>query len=212
MPWVETAETTQYEAKPGQDLITKQLENLDSNVSPPQWPPKAFNKEFTISDGKATARHSVYQGNNADQYIIRGSMSQEPIATHPMFHKGDSKIEAEEWKKYRKWQADPDSTTWRPDGGDASANFKKFFAFIERGTEYFLNGTCEIQITEMVTGTPSIRALGRIDSPPRAPALPNGRTWLIVGVDAEKIGDEWRQTTTYRASMDFGWDEQLYKR
>jgi len=211
MPWVETGETTQYEARPGQNLLTKQMENLDSGSSPPGWPANSFNREVSTADGKTTARYSVYENTPSEQYVIRGSMSQEPIATHPMFHKGDSKIEAAEWKKYRKWQADPSSTTWRPDGSDASAAFKKFYSFIERGTEYFLNGTCEIQITEVINGTPSIRQLGRIDAPPSAPSLPNGRDWLIVGVDAEKIGDQWRQTVTYRASMDFGWDNELYK-
>jgi hypothetical protein len=211
MPWIETARTEQPESKPGFDLITVTQENLDAGAQQPQWPLGAFNREFTQADGKAIARHSVYT-KKQPSYTIRGSMSQEPLATHPMFQKGADKIEQDEWGKYKKWQSDPTSVDWTPDGPKASASFKKYWSFVERGIEYFLNGTVEMQITEIVSSQPSIRQLGRRDTPPNAPSLPNGRDWLVVGVDADNLGvGEWRQTTTYRASMDDGWDQGIYK-
>jgi len=210
MPWLETGINTVYEARPGQDLKTVTQENLDAGATPPTFPPNSFNREFTTVDGKGVARYSYYEGNLKDSYVIRASMSTEPIATHPMFQEGGKYvISAGEWTNYKKWQQDPTSTSWKPDS--ATTNFKRYYAFIEKGIEYFLNGTVEAQITEIINGQPNIKQLGRIDAPPRAPSLPNSRNWMIVGVDAERIGDtDWRQTVTYRASMDNGWNKEIY--
>ncbi len=215
MAWTLASRTVQYEAKPGQDMVTEIKESLVPGVQP-VWRNGSFNREFSENDGKYSARESYYlqanRGNEAS-YIIRGAVSQEPIATHPMFANGAFKIEQAEWKKYRQWQADPQSGEWSPE--TASASFKRFYEFVERGVESFLAGTVEIQITEIQLNQPRMRDLGRLEAPPNAPILANGRNWIVVGIDADRLHGEqgrveWRVVTTYRASAAGGWDRTIY--
>ncbi len=212
--WTLVSRAVQYEARPGQDMVTEVRESLEVGQTP-VWRTGSFNRELSESDGKAIARESFYQqrANNDTSYVIRGAVSQEPIATHPMFQTGAFKIDQAEWRNYRKWQADPGSVSWSPD--NASSAFKKFYELVERGVESFLAGTVEVQITEVQPNQPRMRDIGRIEAPPNAPILANGRNWIVVGLDADRLFAEqgrieWRVVTTYRASAAGGWNRDIY--
>ena len=169
-------------------------------------------------DGKLVMRYTVVVSGGAATYQINGTTSQEPLATHPMFVSGDNAIEADEWKKWKIWDADPHDVElngWKPDGDDASDGMKKYYAYRNRGIEDYLLGSVTMRVITEETSSPSLANLGRIVSPPGAPALPNGRTWLCVGIDGERTAygmNKWKVTREYRASAAGGWDTDIYSK
>jgi len=58
-----------------------------------------------------------------------------------------------------------------------------------------------------------VSGLSRIQTPAGAPGLEDGRTWLLVGVDAEIVNiaqNIWKVTRDYKASGAGGWDTDIY--
>ena len=177
----------------------------------------------TQEDGKYVMRYTIVVTGSATTYQINGSTSQEPLATHPMFQSaGDYPITAEEWKKWKIWEADPhdpDLAGWKPDGGSDSGSvsegLKKFYAYYNRGIQDYLLGTVTMRVTTEEQSSPSLKNLGRIDTPQGAPALENGKNWLCVGIDAERTAygyTLWKVTREYRASAAGGWDTDIYSK
>lgn len=216
MSFIEVSKTKSFYARYGLHVEVTRLENIAdlTALTEPSWPQGSYDRELTFADGKQVATYSEYvaTGSTTGDYSIRGTVAQEPLETHYRFTKGDKKIEETEWKKYAKFKNDPSTTTWRPDGDEATDNFKEFFSFIERGIEYYLASTVEMTVTKIVEVPPVLANIGTIDPPDNAPTLPRSRDWLIVGIDADKLNDRtFRVVTTYRASGDGGWENDLYK-
>ena len=190
--------------------ITVTLESFDGMPSAPSG---ARDITTEYADGKNVLRYTY--GTDIT-YNIQGSCSQEPLATHPMFGpSGDYTIPADEWKNWKLWEADPNDPNlsgWKPDGDSVSDGMQKFYAYYNRGKTDFLLGTVTMRVTEEDEGSPNFANLGRITTPAGAPALPDGRNWLLVGIDAEQqvsVGT-FKVTREYRASAAGGWDPDIY--
>ena len=213
MAFTEVSVSKSFYSRYGQHVKTTRLERVDAltELTEPIWPADSFDREMSWSDGKQIATYSQYEATTTSEYSIRGTVSQEPLETHYRWTKGVKIVEAAEWKKYAKWKSDPSSGTWRPDNAEATANFKDFYSYIERGIEFFLASTVEMTVTTITSTAPVLANIGTIDPPVDAPVLPRSRDWLIVGIDADKLNDtKFRVVTTYRASGDGGWENDLY--
>ena len=190
---------------------------VESFQSYPAAPGGAKNIQKSHEDGKFTLRYTLLTDSAEATYTINGSTSQEPIATHSMFGPdGDYTIEEDEWKKWKQWEADPKDTElngWKPDSDDASDGMKKYYAYRNRGVDDYLLGTVTMRVAQEGQAEPSCDGIGRIQSPPGAPGLPDDRNWLLVGIDAEKVGaSSWKVTREYRASGAGGWDPEIYSK
>ena len=125
---------------------------------------------------------------------------------------GDYPITDDEWKKWKQWDADPNDPNlegWKPDGDDVSDGMKKYYAYRNRGVDDFLLRNGHDAGDKTTTRAPNLANLGRIATPAGAPALPDSRTWLLVGIDAEQqVGGRHVQghAREYRASAAGGWD------
>jgi hypothetical protein len=190
---------------------------VESFQSYPDIPNGAKNIQRSHEDGKYVSRYTLLTGGADATYTITGGVSQEPIGTHPMFGSdGGYGIEDDEWKKWKLWETDPrdpDLAGWKPDGDDASTGMKKYYAYRNRGIDDYLLGTVTMRVSQEGQSGPDLGGIGRIQSPPGAPSLPDGRNWLLVGVDAERVGSStWKVTREYRASGAGGWDREIYNR
>lgn len=180
-------------------------------------PGGAKNIQKTLEDGKYVVRYTIVTGGADATYTITGGVSQEPIGTHPMFgSQGGYSIGEDEWKKWRIWESDPkdpELAGWKPDGSDASSGMKRYYALRNRGVDDYLLGTVTMRVSQEGQSGPDLGGIGRIQSPSGAPALPDSRNWLLVGVDAERVGSaSWKVTREYRASGAGGWDPEIYSR
>jgi len=190
---------------------------VESFQAYPDVPSGAKNIQKTHEDGKFVLHYTLLTGSAETTYTVTGSTSQEPIGTHPMFGPdGDYTIEADEWKKWKLWEADPKDLElggWKPDCDDASDGMKKYYAYRNRGVDDYLLGTVTMRVTQEGQAEPSMDGIGRIQSPPGAPSLPDNRNWLLVGVDGERVGtSSWKVTREYRASGAGGWDPEIYSK
>ena len=163
-------------------------------------------------DGKFTLSYTLQTGDSAAVYSIKGSTSQEPLATHAMFRSGDWAITAEEWRKWKLWETDPkdaDLADWKPEKG--SVGMQAYYDYRNRGVDDYLLGTVTMTISVEDSGMPNLRGLGRRATPEGAPSLDEGRTWLLTGIDADSVGrTTWKVTREYRASGAGGWDPNIY--
>ena len=210
---IQTAESIAWTPTQGEETSY----TVESFLSYPGVPGGAKNIQKTHEDGKVVLRYTLLTGSVDATYTITGSVSQEPIAVHPMFGPdGNYTIEADEWKKWKLWEADPkdpDLDGWKPDADDSSEGMKKYYAYRNRGVDDYLLGTVTMRVAQEGQNEPSLDGLGRIQTPPGAPSLPNNRNWLLVGVDAERVGTAtWKVTREYRASGAGGWDPEIYSR
>ena len=190
---------------------------VESFQSYPSAPGGAKNIQKTHEDGKFVLRYTLLTGTASATYTITGSTSQEPIGTHPMFGSdGSYSIDDDEWKKWKLWEADPkdpELSGWKPDSDDASDGMKKYYAYRNRGVDDYLLGTVTMRVAEEGQNQPSLDGLGRIQTPAGAPSLPDQRNWLLVGIDAERVGtSSWKVTKEYRASGAGGWDPEIYSK
>ncbi len=190
---------------------------VESFLSYPDVPGGAKNIQKTHEDGKFVLRYTLLTGSAEATYTISGSVSQEPIATHPMFGPdGSYSIEDDEWKNWKLWETDPhdpELSGWKPCGDDASEGMKKYYAYRNRGVDDYLLGTVTMRVAEEGQSQPNLGGLGRIQTPPGAPSLPDNRNWLLVGIDAERVGtSSWKVTREYRASGAGGWDAEIYSK
>jgi len=210
---IQTAESIAWTPTQGEETSY----TVESFLSYPGVPGGAKNIQKTHEDGKFVLRYTLLTGSVEATYTITGSVSQEPIAVHPMFGPdGNYTIDADEWKKWKLWEADPkdpDLDGWKPDADDSSEGMKKYYAYRNRGVDDYLLGTVTMRVAQEGQNEPSLDGLGRIQTPPGAPSLPNNRNWLLVGVDAERVGTAtWKVTREYRASGAGGWDLEIYSR
>lgn len=210
---IQTAESIAWTPTQGEETSY----TVERFLSYPGVPGGAKNIQKTHEDGKFVLRYTLLTGSVDATYTITGSVSQEPIAVHPMFGPdGNYTIEADEWKKWKLWEADPkdpDLDGWKPDADDSSEGMKKYYAYRNRGVDDYLLGTVTMRVAQEGQNEPSLDGLGRIQTPPGAPSLPNNRNWLLVGVDAERVGTAtWKVTREYRASGAGGWDPEIYSR
>ena len=209
----QTAEAIAWTPDKGEETTA----TLESFAGYPVPPADAKNIQKSYEDGKYVLRYTITTNSQDTTYSITGSVSQEPLATHAMFGpKGDYKIEAAEWKKWKLWEADPkdaELSDWKPDGTSASAGMKKYYEYRNRGLDDYLLGTVTMRVVKEDQSEPSFDKLGRIAAPPKAPPLPDSRTWLLVGIDGERVGQgRWKVTREYRASGAGGWDTTIYSK
>lgn len=200
-----------YRVADGENVKTVTAESFTGWPSPPAG---ARDIQRSLEDGKYTLRYTIQDGQGQqDTYTLSASVSQEPLATHPVF----KDIADDEWKKFKAWEKDPGDETlggWTPDGQSAGELMRKYTRYRNKGVEDYLLGTVTMRVAQEDQGSPNLNNLGRIASPPYAPSLPNGRNWLLVGIDAERTGPSgrWRVTREYRASGQGGWDQELYSK
>ena len=204
---------TAYSEKIGDqgDEQTITVESFDTMPSPPDG---AKDITTSLEDGRFVLRYTIVIG-GVTTYTITGGVSQEPLATHPMFQSGgDYEVSADEWKKWKIWESDPHDVElngWKPDDDGNSDGMKKYYEYRNRGVDDFLLGTVTMRVTETDTNQPSLSGLGSIQTPPGAPPLENGRNWLLVGIDGERVADQsWKTSREYRASRAGGWDSLIY--
>jgi hypothetical protein len=209
--WIQERITKSFDQKNGQTKITETwkkfdgtLDLLDSSNA------NAFDRVSELEGMVHTYTESYYEDNDGESVSIRGSISEEPLETHPMFQEdGSNKIAADEWESYRDWQENPSS--WNIE--DATDNFKLYWKLRKKGVTSFLSATIETHVTKFETRPADSTDVGTIQSDPACPSLDSKRNWLLYAVSGTRQGTKnlWLNTYVYKSSGANGWDVQMYK-
>ena len=209
---------TQIQTKREQSIDSKGLlvQSITEEIVPASSigeisiPPNARNIRQSISDGRATLSYDISGGSDAAASVsVSATASQEPLATHPYFQTGGKWAVTEaEWKKWGEWDK---TTVPNPLPAGLSAGFQKFIQLTQKGFTDYLQPRVVVRNTTTQNNFPSLRNLGRIDSPSSAPTLPGGANWLLSGVEGQREqGGSWTITQEFTSSGAMGWNEDIY--
>jgi hypothetical protein len=191
---------------------TTETQTWESFTGMPSAGGGAKNIRKSHADGKYTVTFDIppqeqNPGNQGDEYSVEGSMSQEPIETHEKFQS----IDAETWRKwnlYKNNPTDPELGNWKPEESAAAT----LAALYNKGITDYLVPRAVVRITKREGGPPNLGRLGKIGSPPGAPAVPGSTNWMLVGASGNRSAEDGKWTTSYEymSSGPGGWDREVY--
>jgi hypothetical protein len=92
----------------------------------------------------------------------------------------------------------------------ASGRFAYFGPGPFVGQEYFLMPKAEYRYGYNTPSAPSLGLVGTRRTPPSAPSLRSGQTWLLTAVVWRRQGGIRRVTEIYKASGQNGWNTTIY--
>jgi hypothetical protein len=190
----------------GQTIETQTWESFSS---PPSAPLGAKNIRRTHTDGKHTLVCDIAPSqNDGDGFTVEGSMSQEPIETHEMF----KDISPEDWKKWNLWKNNPNDESlggWKP--SDIPGPMTKLGELYEKGITDYLVPRAVVRINTSEGAAPRLSRLGRIETPSRAPTLPQGANWMLTGASGSREeSGKWNNSYEYLSSGPAGWNQEIY--
>lgn len=161
--------------------------------------------------------------NAAVEKIIDGSLTQEPIDTHPEF----ADIMTDAGDPFEK-QIDGKLVFIFPNGAVFEAESRRFLYFTtylpdaegnpsfteineDAGTQNYLAPSLTYTESTIEEAWPNLDLLGYIDDPPDAPTLPGERNFLLSKVRARSIADLYYETTfVWMASGPRQWRPKWY--
>jgi hypothetical protein len=171
----------------------------------------AFDRSMSKSRGEAIYTESYYTDFPTNGSLsVRANLTEEPLETHPRFGKnGESKIEDDEWLKYRKYQDGEEG--WKPETG--SSNFQLFWSLKKKGINGYLSSSLEAQVTVFQDSAADSSKVGQVVSHSLLPTLSDSKDWILFAVNGQKEGakGKWKNTYVFKASGAGGWDADLYK-
>jgi hypothetical protein len=208
--WYQLSLRKSFDQKNGQTRVTEvwhkkttSFLNIDASNA------NAFDRSSSYEKGYHTYTESYYVDIPASgQVSIRAGVAEEPIETHPMFHKGPFIIANDEWVKYRNWLND--ASSWSPTQG--TTNFQKLWELKKKGIDSYLAATCEASITKFEASPADSTDVGTIQAESELPNLSDDKDWILFSVNGTKDGakNKWLNTYTYKASGKGGWEPKLY--
>ena len=141
-------------------------------------------------------------------YSIHGSLTSEPIETHPKMVTllASATEELTKWRLWLKDSKDPKLGGWDPRTA-TTEGVQRLFYYWQRGTNSYLKPRVSIK-KQYINATPSISNNGKISSPGVSlTGIPN---WLQSGAEAELVGSMWRISGDYLGGAGSGWNNFLY--
>lgn len=151
------------------------------------------------------------QGASAPVYTMGLSLSEEPLLTFAGYDTiSDEEREALQAIITGK-ETDADGDPWKD--RISSTEGLQALGKIQRGqTSYYSPRITwrESFVRNKGVRTSELNKIGEIDTPPGAPSLAQGRTWLLNGVTQEQEGNSFRIEREWLASDRGGWDPDIY--
>ena len=153
-------------------------------------------------------------------YSIRGSLSSEPIETHP-----DFTVFAGKWNDDSTWVNGAEF--YGEEDGDKQGQFKGFSHLLDddvpnpkAGLKTYLEPSIVLSEVRVFSGAfieseqINLEQLGNIDSVPNSSYLPqvySDRNWLLISCDVSQVGEGVRRSLSWRLSGRRKWDADVYK-
>jgi hypothetical protein len=81
----------------------------------------------------------------------------------------------------------------------------KLFGFLVRGVEYFLAPSVVARVSEIQSSLPTTAGLCKVSNPSEVSA-PDNTFWVLTGISASPIGNQYEVTREY-TSIPAGWDD-----
>jgi len=186
-------------------------------------PPSSGVMEYSVTYSPGEARHTWRQyasGLGGDGtaatppgspgVVCTGIVTPEPLITHPLFQTGTYALTEKDKTAISQAEADPKQfvalATQTESAGLALYAQKRL-----KGQDSYLIPSVNIQTVADETSFPDLSNVGKIGSPQgNIPAL-GGRTFLLVGAQADPVAPNmWRVTREWRGSGPQGWSQDLY--
>ena len=220
MPAVLVKEEKLIDSK-GNPIVTETWEDFEEEPPiPPSATRIARNVRRSHSEGKyvLTFDRSPFfdegepgQGNGStDSYSVEGSLSQEPIETHPKF----KTLTVNDWKNWRTWKdnpADPALNGWKPSQEPTDSPLYLLWKLYSKGITDYLVPRAVVRERRNETSPPNLSRLGKIQPPQNAPNLPSGGNWLLSGVSGtQEQNASWTNSYEYLSSGENGWNNDIY--
>ena len=181
-------------------------------------PSNAFDVQKNLADGKYTTTYKTLDsssgggtgGTSGYSYEMHGTLSTEPLKTHPYFAVGGKyALSTDDLEKIK--LAEADATLWKTyvSGMGNLATYSKYFGIY--GIDSYLVPALTLSITTQEGGLPNLTGLGKTAVPINAPQLQGNANWLLSGCSASyQAGGTWKVTREYRSSGPLGWNQYLY--
>lgn len=156
--------------------------------------------------------------------VIEGTLSTEPIDTHPEFAGVMGDLSTGPWEKI----VDGKAVYLFANGAVFEAETRRFLYFTtylpdtdgnltfdtinpDAGIQNYLAPSISYTESLLENAWPDLEDLGWINTPSAAPVLPTGRTWLLNRIRSRNIADQYFETQIgWQASGPRGWNETWY--
>jgi len=176
-----------------------------------------YEAETNREPGEVFAVTCTYRGIVADNPVVYmqqsfdGTLSSEPIATHPKFAHPVSSPPVLPAEVVAIENALANHQLYTIDFPDATAEGVKLFTYMLRKQDSYFCVRSNYTQSYTSRNIPSdYSALGKISNPPGAPNLPDSENWLFSGLSWTKAGGVVIVKREYMASGRLGWDSYLY--
>ena len=216
MPSTITAQSANWDSQYGSFVLTTTAEAFDTY---PQVPSDALDATKSYQDGKYVVTYREIQGAGSSSgtsysYEMHGTLSTEPLKTHPYFAAGGKyALSTDDLEKIK--LAEADATLWKKyiaaGAGGTSGLYVYSAYFGVFGIDSYLVPSLTMSITTTEGGLPNLTKLGKVDVPINAPQLSGNANWLLSGCTASsQPNGGWKITREYRSSGPLGWNQYLY--
>lgn len=138
-------------------------------------------------------------------YELSGSLNQEPIQVHENFEDFAGTASA---PLNNAVFIDPE--TGRETTNDSKGVFREFSKGEFMGVDSFLDPSATWSVVYFTTSLPSLRNLGKIDSPDGPSPGLSGRNWMMFEQSARKRGHIYEVRLTWKLSGRGGWNSDIY--
>jgi hypothetical protein len=151
--------------------------------------------EFTTPP--ASGGSAEYNPRTGGVTELLGGAREVPIETHPLF----KEIPPEDIVKIRAAVRDNDQSLLPEEGPGADSAGITLYELLGRGVETFLAPSVLARISDIESGLPSLGGLCKVDEPNGLPS-PSGSVWLLTGISARSVGNEYEVTREYTLTGD----------
>jgi hypothetical protein len=167
-------------------------------------------------DGVVQIVEEVLIEQGAPQFSFDGSVSTDPLETHPRYSDPTEGIPSaiqEKWLRWKKNPSDAGLDGWKPED-EANARFAEFYGYFTKGVEVFFSPRVTARVTVLESGAPDLLNLGKLDvwggGWPAGFTVPEGVNFLLSGVRSQQEGEFFRTTYEYMSSAPGGWSMIIY--
>jgi hypothetical protein len=153
--------------------------------------------EYTTAPSSGGGGSAEYDARVGGVVELLGGSREQAIETHPLF----KDIPPADVAKIRAAAREPDESLLPDSGPGADAAGITLYELLSRGVETFLSPSVLARVSDIESSLPDLGGLCKIDSP-RGISTPTGSVWLLTGVSARGIGNEYEVTREYTLTGD----------
>lgn len=146
--------------------------------------------EYT-QGGAGDASYNIY----GKKIELTGGSREIPIYNHPSF----ASLTKSQVLAVQKAYEEKQSIAF------TSSGQQKLFEFLSRGTEYYIAPSVVARISEIESNIPTTEGLCKVATPSEVNA-PSNTFWILTGISATSVGDQFEVTREY-TSIPTGWPD-----